>query len=59
MSLFHRRYTPPEINEEAFRLADEWAEDDTSLSLMEYIYCHVSPVLRNYIDDMERQRNDG
>ncbi len=42
---------PLELEEEAFRLADEWVEVDTPFSLMEYIYNHASPALKGYMDE--------
>ena len=41
----------PELEEEAFRLADEWVEIDTSLSIYEYIYYHASPKLKKHMDE--------
>ena len=42
---------PLELEEEAFRLADEWVEVDTPLLLMEYIYHHASPALKKHMDE--------
>lgn len=57
MTLCRKAPAPPELEEEAFRLADEWVEVDTSLSLNEYIYCHASPQLKEHIDMMVATRN--
>lgn len=57
MTLCRRVHAPPELEEEAFRLADEWVEVDTPLSMMEYIYYHASSKLKEYIDEMDRTNN--
>lgn len=44
----------PELEEEAFHLADEWAEIDTSLSLNEYIYYHASTKLKKHMDEIAK-----
>lgn len=54
MTVCRRVHAPPELEEEAFRLADEWVEIDTSLSIMEYIYNHGSPELKEHMDQIER-----
>lgn len=52
MTLCRLESPPPELEEEALRLADEWVEIDTSLSLDEYIYHHASSKLKEHIDEM-------
>lgn len=57
MTLCRKARPPLELEEEAFRLADEWVEVDTPLSIMEYIYCHASPELKEYIDEINKIKN--
>ena len=56
MTLCRMARPPVELEEEAFRLADEWVEIDTSLSMNEYIYFHASPELKKHIDEMNELR---
>lgn len=52
MTLCRLESAPPELEEEAFRLADEWVEIDTPLQLDEYIYEHGSRKLKEHMDEM-------
>ena len=57
MTLCRMARAPLELEEEAFRLADEWVEIDTLLSMNEYIYFHASPKLKEHLDKMIELRN--
>ena len=57
MTLCRMGRAPLELEEEAFRLADEWVEIDTLLSLNEYIYVHASPSLKEHIDATSKLRS--
>lgn len=53
MSLCRLASPPPDLEEEGNRLADEWVEIDTTLTIDEYIYYHASPRLKARIDKMK------
>ena len=53
MNLCRRADPPPEIEAEANRLADEWVDTDTPLSLDKYIYQNGSKELKLYCDMMD------
>ena len=59
MTLCRRVGPPPEIEEEQNRLADEWVEIDTSLSIEEYLYRFGSKELKEYMDSMEDVSDEG
>ena len=59
MSLCRRVGPSPEIEAEANRLANEWLEMDTPLSLDDYVYQNGSKKLKLYCDMMDGVEDEG
>ena len=54
-----RMVCPPQIEEEQNRLADEWLEIDTTLSISDYIYHNGSNELKAYYDKRDGASDEG